>query len=251
VVVWVRAVPGEQQVGRFRVAVSVVPIARMFAASQWRDPNNAGGGAVFAGRQRAGWLVRQPDPANPQRGLFNLDVHIHDVDSGRPVPYLDVHTDVSRNGTAVLTGLEMVPVAPRAKGVAGLYYGSNVALEETGRHRVGVTIAAPPLTGTHDDEHCEFTVDFDETEARSASQFLPEKLRMHILCYAEKAPIRGAWMAGELARHGYQFSPATLYPALYRMQDEGLLRADQQVVDGRARQVFHITTRGLSALWGW
>jgi DNA-binding PadR family transcriptional regulator len=32
------------------------------------------------------------------------------------------------------------------------------------------------------------------------------------------------------------------------MEDEGLLRSDQQVVDGRARQVFGITPIGLSAL---
>ena len=41
---------------------------------------------------------------------------------------------------------------------------------------------------------------------------------------------------------------ATLYPVLYRMEDEGQLRADQQVVDGRARQVFGITPIALSTL---
>lgn len=48
-----RAEPGEQQVGRMRVAVSVSPIARMFAAEKWRDPENAGGGAVFSGHECA------------------------------------------------------------------------------------------------------------------------------------------------------------------------------------------------------
>ncbi|HYB39076.1 MAG TPA: PadR family transcriptional regulator [Mycobacterium sp.] len=80
------------------------------------------------------------------------------------------------------------------------------------------------------------------------SQFPPDRVRLHILYHAKIAPIHGAWMAGELARHGYKMSPATLYPVLYRMEDEGLLRSDQQVVDGRARQVFGITPIGLSAL---
>jgi hypothetical protein len=116
----VRAVPGEQQVGRLRVAVSLGPLARMFAAAQWRDPDNTGGGAVFAGREgRFARTWREPDPANFPRGLFNLDVHIHDVDSGHPVPYLDVRADVSRNGAAVLTGLEMV-LAPQGGGGTAL-----------------------------------------------------------------------------------------------------------------------------------
>jgi len=64
-------------------------------------------------------VAREPDPANFPRGLFNLDVHIHDVDSGHPVPYLDVRADVSRNGAAVLTGLEMV-LAPQGGGGTAL-----------------------------------------------------------------------------------------------------------------------------------
>jgi len=121
-------------------------------------------------------------------------------------------------------------------------------LEEAGRYRVVVSIAASPLTGTDGHEHCEFTLDFDETETRTVSQCLPDKLRLHILYHAEMAPIHGAWMAGELVRHGYKVSPDALHPVLYRMHDEGLLRPDQQVVDGRARRVYEITPIGLSAL---
>lgn len=73
---------------------------------------------------------------------------------------------MSRNGAAVLTGLEMVPVARPAKGVAGLHYGNNVALEEAGRYRVVVTIAASPLTGTDGDESCEFTLNFGKEASR-------------------------------------------------------------------------------------
>jgi hypothetical protein len=124
-------------------------------------------GPVFAGREAAVRenVAREPDPANFPRGLFNLDVHIHDVDSGHPVPCLDVRSNVGRNGAAVLTGLEMVPVARPAKGVAGLQYGNNVALEEAGRYRVVVTIAPSPLTGTDGDASCEFTTDFAESKA--------------------------------------------------------------------------------------
>lgn len=162
-----RATPDEQRVGRLRVAVSLGPIARMFAAAKWSDPDNAGGGAVFDGRETAVAknVAREPDPAGPPPGLFNLDVHIHDVDSGHPVPYLDVRAALARNGDTVSTGFEMVPVARPTKGVAGLHYGNNVALEESGRYRIVVTIAASPLSGIDGDAHCEFTLDFDDTQA--------------------------------------------------------------------------------------
>ena len=77
-----RAVPGEQRAGRLTVTVSVGPVARMFAAPRWRDPHNAGGGAVFAGREEAirENVAHEPDPADHPAGLVNLDVHIHDAE---------------------------------------------------------------------------------------------------------------------------------------------------------------------------
>nr|WP_243719652.1 PadR family transcriptional regulator [Actinomadura sp. KC06] len=42
-------------------------------------------------------------------------------------------------------------------------------------------------------------------------------------------------MTRELAGHGYQISPGTLYPTLHRLEAEGLLTSRQQVVEGRAR----------------
>jgi PadR family transcriptional regulator, regulatory protein PadR len=60
------------------------------------------------------------------------------------------------------------------------------------------------------------------------------------------------------ARHGYAiteklrllsggvFDPpeGTLYPALYRLENEGLLRSDWTIVDGRRRRVYKLTPRG-------
>ena len=69
------------------------------------------------------------------------------------------------------------------------------------------------------------------------SQFLRGAVRLHILHHANIEPVHGAWMADELAGHGYKISPGTLYPMLHRMQEEGLLTSRQEVVDGRARRV--------------
>lgn len=80
------------------------------------------------------------------------------------------------------------------------------------------------------------------------SQFLRGAVRLHILHHANIEPVHGAWMADELAGHGYQISPGTLYPMLHRMQEEGLLTSRQEVVDGRARRVYEITDLGRAAL---
>lgn len=55
-------------------------------------------------------------------------------------------------------------------------------------------------------------------------------------------------MAEELARHGYQISPGTLYPTLHRLETDGLPVSEQQVVDGRTRRVYTATEAGRKAL---
>jgi DNA-binding PadR family transcriptional regulator len=71
---------------------------------------------------------------------------------------------------------------------------------------------------------------------------------LHILHHAALGDVHGAWMAAELAHHGHQISPGTLYPTLHRMQEEGLLTSRQVVVDGRARRVYRVTPAGRKAL---
>ncbi|MGW0083679.1 PadR family transcriptional regulator [Streptomyces sp. NPDC003393] len=55
-------------------------------------------------------------------------------------------------------------------------------------------------------------------------------------------------MAEELAYHGYDISPGTLYPTLHRLEADGLLVSEQQVVDGRVRRVYTATEAGPKAL---
>ncbi|MGW8877627.1 PadR family transcriptional regulator [Streptomyces mirabilis] len=43
-------------------------------------------------------------------------------------------------------------------------------------------------------------------------------MRLAILHHAAEEEIHGAWMTEELARHGYQISPGTLYPMLHRLE---------------------------------
>ncbi|MEU4377779.1 PadR family transcriptional regulator [Pseudonocardia alni] len=67
---------------------------------------------------------------------------------------------------------------------------------------------------------------------------------VHVLHHAAEQEVYGAWMAAELARHGYSISPGTLYPLLHRLQDAGLLTSTERVVDGRVRRVYTTTAAG-------
>lgn len=79
-------------------------------------------------------------------------------------------------------------------------------------------------------------------------EFQRAAVRLHILHHAVEQAIHGAWMTEELARHGYQVSPGTLYPTLHRLEADGLLVSEQQVVDGRTRRVYEATEAGKKAL---
>lgn len=79
-------------------------------------------------------------------------------------------------------------------------------------------------------------------------EFTRGAVRLHILHHAGKEEIHGAWMATELARHGYAISPGTLYPLLHRMQGEGLLTSRRDTVGGRARRLYAITANGRAEL---
>jgi len=72
--------------------------------------------------------------------------------------------------------------------------------------------------------------------------------RLHILHHADEEPIFGVGMMRELARHGYRLSPGTLYPLLHRLELDGLLKSEAQVIAGKVRKYYTITRRGRTAL---
>jgi DNA-binding PadR family transcriptional regulator len=79
-------------------------------------------------------------------------------------------------------------------------------------------------------------------------EFLRGAVRLHILHHAARGEIHGAWMAEELAHHGYRISPGSLYPTLHKMEVEGLLRSRTRVVEGRSRRSYSITALGRRSL---
>ncbi len=73
-------------------------------------------------------------------------------------------------------------------------------------------------------------------------------IKLHILYHAGQEPVYGSWLIEELARHGYQLSPGTLYPTLRSLEKEGYLKRDEQVVKGRVRKYYSLTPKGSEAL---
>jgi len=46
-------------------------------------------------------------------------------------------------------------------------------------------------------------------------------VRQHVLHHPAEGQVYGQWMIEELARHGYKFSPGTVYPMLHAMEQKG------------------------------
>ena len=79
-------------------------------------------------------------------------------------------------------------------------------------------------------------------------QFLRGAVQLHVLHHAAEREVDGAWMSEELARHGHRISPGTLYPALHRMEAEGLLISRDELVEGRRRRRYRATEEGRRVL---
>jgi len=73
-------------------------------------------------------------------------------------------------------------------------------------------------------------------------------IRIHILHHAAREGVYGLGMIEELARHGYQLSPGTMYPLLHTMERNGYLTREDRHVNGRPRKYYVITDLGRHVL---
>ncbi|QNB47348.1 PadR family transcriptional regulator [Thermanaerosceptrum fracticalcis] len=73
-------------------------------------------------------------------------------------------------------------------------------------------------------------------------------IKIHILHHAEQEPVYGSYLIQELAHHGYEISPGTLYPTLHSLEKNGYLVKEDRVVDGKVRKYYSITDKGREAL---
>jgi PadR family transcriptional regulator PadR len=73
-------------------------------------------------------------------------------------------------------------------------------------------------------------------------------IKIHILHHAAHAPVFGLALIRELARHGYEVSPGTVYPVLHELARAGYLAREDRVVHGKVRKYYRITPLGTQAL---
>jgi len=73
-------------------------------------------------------------------------------------------------------------------------------------------------------------------------------IRLHILYHATQEQVFGLDLIRELARHGYNLSPGTLYPMLHGLEKDGFLQSNREVVNGKVRKYYRATEAGKRAL---
>ena len=76
--------------------------------------------------------------------------------------------------------------------------------------------------------------------------------RVLIISLLQEQPMYGYQLSKDLRRRSkgyFEFKEGTLYPALHRLEKEGLLRSRWQVVEeGPSRKYYHLTDKGRKEL---
>ncbi len=77
------------------------------------------------------------------------------------------------------------------------------------------------------------------------------QIEMLLLAVVSRGPLHGNAIIEQLRlRSGGEFDlpEGTVYPALYRLEEAGLLRSDASLVSGRTRRTYRLTRAGVRAL---
>ena len=73
-----------------------------------------------------------------------------------------------------------------------------------------------------------------------------------LLCILAKQPMYGYQIIKELEKESrgyFKFKEGTLYPALHRLEKDGLVLGEwETLLSGRQRRYYHVTPKGLSLL---
>ena len=78
-------------------------------------------------------------------------------------------------------------------------------------------------------------------------------LDMLLLAALRSGPLHGYAIIDHIRSSSadrFDYAEGTVYPALHRLEDEGLLRSKWVGVDGRRRRAYDLTARGKKALDG-
>lgn len=73
-------------------------------------------------------------------------------------------------------------------------------------------------------------------------------IRLHVLHHACQEPVYGLHLIEELAHHGYQVGPGTMYPILHGLERAGYLASRIEKAGARNRRVYRATRAGCREL---
>jgi len=73
-------------------------------------------------------------------------------------------------------------------------------------------------------------------------------IRVHVLYHATEGKICGIDIIEELKRHGYKVSPGTIYPILHKMTEDRILTRNIEIVNGKRRIYYRVTSKGKKLL---
>ena len=73
-------------------------------------------------------------------------------------------------------------------------------------------------------------------------------IRLHALYHAQQGTVSGVEVMEGLHRHGYTIGSGTLYPILHQLEQQGYLSSKHEVVVGRRRKNYRITSKGSQLL---
>lgn len=83
------------------------------------------------------------------------------------------------------------------------------------------------------------------------SQVLKGHLDLLLLSALDSGPAHGYGLVSEIRRRSdetFDLAEGTVYPALHRLEKEGLIESRWSMVSGRRRRVYRLTRRGRGAL---
>lgn len=86
---------------------------------------------------------------------------------------------------------------------------------------------------------------------RIAGEMLKGHMPTLVLAVVADGPAHGYQIMKQLAersRHVFELGQGTIYPLLYALEEEGLLRSRTQTVGGRRRRVYSLTAAGRKGL---
>lgn len=79
-------------------------------------------------------------------------------------------------------------------------------------------------------------------------EFVIGAIKIHVLYHAQKAEFCGIDIM-ELNRHGYRIGPGILYPMLHKMREDGYLKRQEKVENGKRRIYYRATDKGKQAFY--